>query len=101
MGGRIRSIKSYKSRENKSNNRSQIKLFSAAKAKDLKETPDCSDMTTTTAAPSNVTTVPAWTSSKFILMTFSVSFNVKDTVSLKVANLAYFHIPMQVPLNIL
>lgn len=46
MGGKIRGIKSYKT----------------SKAKDLKEDPDCSDMTTTTAAPSNVTTVPAWTS---------------------------------------
>jgi len=46
MGGKIRSIKSYKT----------------DKAKDLKEDPDCSDITTTTAAPSNETTVPAWTS---------------------------------------
>jgi len=45
MGGRIRNIKSYKT----------------AKAKDLKETPDCSDITTTTVA-SNETTVEAWTS---------------------------------------
>jgi len=46
MGGRIR----------------QIKSFTTAKAKDLKEDPDCSEITTTTAAPSNVTTVPPWTS---------------------------------------
>jgi len=46
MGGRIRGIKSYKT----------------AKAKDLKEDPDCSAMTTTTGAPSNVSTVAAWTS---------------------------------------
>jgi len=46
MGGKIKGIKSYKT----------------AKAKDLKEEPDCSDMTTTTAAPSNETTVEAWTS---------------------------------------
>ena len=46
-----------------------IKICTAAKAKDLKEEPDCSDMTTTTAAPSNETTVEAWTSSK----TFFVS----------------------------
>merc|ERR1712212_1468046 len=45
MGGRIRSIKSYKT----------------AKAKDLKEEPDCSDITTTTVA-TNETTVEAWTS---------------------------------------
>merc|ERR1712212_335398 len=43
MGGRIRSIKSYKT----------------AKAKDLKEEPDCSDITTTTVA-TNETTVEPW-----------------------------------------
>ena len=51
-----------------------IKICKAAKAKDLKEDPDCSDITTTTVAPSNVTTVPAWTSS----MSFCAS---KSTVA--------------------